>query len=62
MKQKIIISIFTIVIVALTFSCAKDSFKETIGICSAVIATSTLNEETNVDLNKVISVTFNEAI
>ncbi len=41
-------------------SCKKDDFEETEGVCPVVISTIPTNGATNVPLDQVISVTFNE--
>lgn len=45
-----------------TFSCAKDDFQATNGLCPLVISTIPANNATNVPLNQVISATFNKLI
>lgn len=62
MKQKKLFPMIVISIVILFGACSKDDFQETIGVCPTVIATSPLNGETSISLNKVITVTFNEAM
>ncbi len=51
-----------LLLAAVVVGCKKDDFQETVGLCPFVIATSPLNGATNVPLNKVITVTFNEAM
>ena len=60
MKIKKLITLMTLSIIVLFSGCAKDDFQETDGLCPQVTATSPLDKETSVSLNKVISVTFNE--
>ncbi|MBK9042945.1 MAG: Ig-like domain-containing protein [Saprospiraceae bacterium] len=60
MKTKIILSITTILLLILMGSCKKDDFEETEGVCPVVISTIPTNGATNVPLDQVISVTFNE--
>jgi hypothetical protein len=60
MKRKKLLTTIVLSIVVLIGACSKDDFQETIGICPEVIATSPINGETSVALNKVITVTFNE--
>jgi hypothetical protein len=62
MKQKKLFSMIVLSMIVLFGACSKDDFQETIGVCPTVIATSPLNAETSVSLNKVITVTFNEAM
>jgi hypothetical protein len=62
MKQKKLFTTIVLSIVILFWSCSKDDFQETIGVCPTVIGTSPLNSETSVSLNKVITVTFNETM
>lgn len=44
----------------LTYSCTKDNYVETVGICPEVISTSPNNLATLVPLDKTIEITFNE--
>lgn len=60
MKVKKLFTTLALFSVVLFTGCAKDDFQETDGLCPEVSATSPLNRETSVSLNKVISVTFNE--
>lgn len=62
MKRKKLVSTIVLSIVVLFGACSEDDFQETIGICPEVTATSPVNGETSVALNKVITVTFNEEI
>ena len=40
--------------------CKKDNFIEKVGVCPAVVSTNPINNATNVPLNQVITITFNE--
>ena len=60
MKRKKLLATIALSIVVLFSACSKDDFQETIGICPEVIATSPVNGEISVALNRVITVTFNE--
>lgn len=60
MIQKFLLATITIVLVAFISGCANDDFQETISLCPTVIATNPTNGATNVPLNQVITVTFNE--
>jgi hypothetical protein len=60
MKQKKLFKAFAITIVFLIIGCAKDDFNETIGVCPIVLTTNPSDSDTNVPLNQVITVTFNE--
>lgn len=60
MKQKRLIITIALSIVVLIIGCSKDDFNETIGVCPIVEATNPSDSDTNVPLNQVISVTFNE--
>lgn len=62
MRQKNLLVTLAFAIVALITSCAKDDFQETIGLCPTVIDTNPTDGETNVPLNRIITVTFNEEI
>lgn len=62
MKQKNLLLIITTAIITLITSCSTDDFKETVGLCPTVTATSPINGATNVPLNQVITATFNEEI
>lgn len=62
MKQKNFLVTMAIVLVTLITSCAKDDFQETLGLCPTVIRTNPINSATNIPLNQVITVTFNEEI
>jgi len=58
MKKILIFSI--ILFIALISSCEKDDFVEIDGVCPVVTITSPLNGATNVPLDQLISVDFNE--
>ena len=60
MKQKNFLVTIAIVLATLISGCAEDDFQETAGICPMVIDTNPDNAATNVPLNQVITVTFNE--
>ncbi|WKD86268.1 hypothetical protein KCTC32516_01634 [Polaribacter huanghezhanensis] len=60
MKAKKILLPFAILIIAFFYSCAKDNFVETDGVCPLVTVTNPDNGAINVPLNKVITATFNE--
>lgn len=62
MRQKNLLVTIAIVVVTLISSCAKDDFQETVGLCPVVTATNPLDNTTNVPLNQIITVTFNEEI
>ena len=62
MKQRNLLLIITIVLITLISGCANDDFQETIGLCPTVIGTNPNDGATNVPLNQVITVTFNEEI
>lgn len=62
MKQKNYLVTLAIALVTLFIGCAKDDFVETLVVCPKVILTNPANSATEVPLNQVISVTFNEAI
>ena len=60
MKKNKLFKAFVITIVVLISGCAKDDFNETIGVCPIVEKTNPSDSDTNVPLNQVITVTFNE--
>ena len=60
MKQKNFLVTIAIVLATLISGCAEDDFQETAGVCPLVIDTNPDNAATNVPLNQVITVTFNE--
>lgn len=59
MKRKKLLATIVLSIVVLFGGCSEDDFQETLGVCPEVSATSPINGETSVALNKVITVTFN---
>jgi hypothetical protein len=62
MKQKNYLVTLAIALATLFIGCAKDDFVETLVVCPKVILTNPANSATDVPLNQVISITFNEAI
>jgi hypothetical protein len=60
MKTKKLLSTFAILFIALIAGCAKDDFQEIDGVCPVVTITAPTNGATNVPLDQLISVTFNE--
>jgi Ice-binding-like/Bacterial Ig-like domain len=60
MKQKRLIITIVLSIVVLIIGCSKDDFNEIIGVCPVVESTNPSDGVTNVPLNQVITVTFNE--
>jgi len=60
MKQNKLLVIIAIALLTLITGCANDDFQETTSLCPTVIATVPSNGATNVPLNQVITVTFNE--
>lgn len=60
MKQNKLLVIIAIALLTLITGCATDDFQETTSLCPTVIATVPSDGATNVPLNQVISVTFNE--
>ncbi len=60
MKQNKLLVIIAIALFTLITGCANDDFQETTSLCPTVIATVPANGATNVPLNQVITVTFNE--
>lgn len=60
MKAKKIFAICSVLAVILTGSCKKDDFVDIDGVCPVVISTIPTNGATDVPLDQVISVTFNE--
>lgn len=61
MKQLKLTATLCIVLFTTMFisGCKKDNYVPLVGVCPAVISTDPANAETNVALNKVITVTFN---
>lgn len=60
MKMKLLLTTLVIASVVITTGCRDDSFNETKGLCPTVVSTNPSNLATNVPLNQVITVTFNE--
>lgn len=60
MKQKKLFKALAIAMVALIMGCAKDDYNEIYGVCPIVENTNPSDDDTNVPLNQVITVTFNE--
>jgi Ice-binding-like/Bacterial Ig-like domain len=60
MKQNKLLVIIAIALLTLITGCAKDDFQETTSLCPTVIATVPSDGATNVPLNQVITVAFNE--
>jgi hypothetical protein len=60
MKQKNFLVTIAIVLATLIIGCAEDDFQETFGMCPMIIDTNPDNAATNIPLNQVITVTFNE--
>lgn len=52
----------SLMMIVLFAGCEKDDYQETIGICPLVVSTDPADGDTNVPLDKVITVTFNEAM
>ena len=60
MKTKNLLLTFAILFIALISGCAKDDFIEVDGVCPVVTNTTPINGATNVPLDQLITVTFNE--
>ncbi|MFV8269906.1 Ig-like domain-containing protein [Flavobacterium sp. GT2N3] len=60
MRTKNLLLTFAILFIALISGCAEDDFVETDGVCPMVVTTFPVNGATNVPLDQLISVTFNE--
>lgn len=60
MKTKNLLFTFAILFIALISGCAKDDFEEIEGLCPVVLSTDPDNGATNVPLDQLISVNFNE--
>lgn len=60
MKTRKLLSTVAILFIALFYGCAKDDFQEIDGVCPVVTNTSPLNGATNVPLDQLITVSFNE--
>jgi hypothetical protein len=62
MKQIYILVTAALVVAVLLMGCANDDFQETSGLCPLVIDSNPSNSATNIPLNQVITVTFNEVM
>jgi len=62
MKQIYILVTAALVVAVLLLGCANDDFQETSGLCPLVIDSNPSNSATNIPLNQVITVTFNEVM
>jgi hypothetical protein len=62
MKTYKLLTIIPFLLVVLFTGCDKDDYDETFGICPLVVSTDPANGAINVPLDKVITVTFNEAM
>lgn len=62
MKQIYILVTAALVVAVLLMGCANDDFQETSGLCPLVIDSNPSNTATNIPLNQVITVTFNEVM
>ncbi len=60
MKINNLVTIVSLLMIGLFAGCEKDDYQETIGICPLVVSTDPADGDTNVFLDKVITVTFNE--
>lgn len=60
MKTRKLLLTVAILFIALFYGCAKDDFQEIDGVCPVVTNTSPLNGATNVPLDQLINVSFNE--
>lgn len=60
MKTRKLLLTIAILFIALFYGCAKDDFQEIDGVCPVVTNTSPLNGATNVPLDQLITVSFNE--
>ncbi len=60
MKTRKLLLTVAILFIALFYGCAKDDFQEIDGVCPVVTNTSPLNGATNVPLDQLITVSFNE--
>jgi hypothetical protein len=60
MKQKNFLVTIAIVLATLIICCAEDDFQETAGMCPMIIDKNPDKAATNIPLNQVITVTFNE--
>ena len=62
MKTNKFFKILTLCVLIFTFSCAKDDFVATIGLCPLVVSTTPNANAINVPINQVITATFNKVI
>lgn len=60
MKINKLVTIVSLLMIGLFAGCEKDDYQETVGICPLVVSTDPADGDTNVFLDKVITVTFNE--
>ncbi len=60
MKTKKLVTSIAVATLVLFTGCKKDKFIENTGICPLVIATNPEDEETNIPLDQIITVTFNK--
>ncbi|WP_367770547.1 Ig-like domain-containing protein [Flavobacterium sp. WC2421] len=60
MKTKKLLLTVAVLFIALFYGCAKDDFQEIDGVCPLVTITSPINGATNVPLDQIITVSFNE--
>ena len=62
MKTNKFFKILTLCVLIFTFSCAKDDFVATIGLCPLVVSTTPNANAINVPINQVITATFNKVM
>lgn len=60
MKTRKLLLTVAVLLMALFYGCANDDFQEVDGVCPLVTSTSPINGATNVPLDQIISVSFNE--
>jgi hypothetical protein len=60
MKTNKIFKFLALAMACFVFSCAKDDFEATVGLCPLVISTVPADNAINVPLNQVLSATFNK--
>lgn len=60
MKTNKFFKILTLCVLIFTFSCAKDDFESTIGLCPLVVNTTPTSNAINVPINQAITATFNK--
>lgn len=60
MKTNKLLTVISLLMIVLFAGCQKDDFEETIGICPLVLSTDPADGDTNVTLDKIITITFNE--